>query len=94
MYLNYPYPSHLDVTLYNDEIDRVIRQILFSDKKPYGFRELKREVGKVMNHPNISFDTFSLHLKRMVYGRIIQKNAKKGCTISKSAGIKWKRDNQ
>lgn len=89
MYLNYPY--HLiDVTLYNDEIDRVIRQILFSDKKPYGFRELKREVGKVMNHPNISFDTFSLHLKRMVYGRIIQKNAK-GYTLTKECRNKMER---
>jgi hypothetical protein len=75
IYLKHPY--HLiDVTLYKDDIDRVIRRILFSDKMLYGFRELRREVGKVMNHPNISFDTFNLHLQRMVYGRIIQKDGK------------------
>ena len=65
-----------DMTSYNDEIDRVIRQVLYSDKKPYKFRQLRRELGKVMNRPNISFDTFSLHLKRMVFGRILQKNGK------------------
>jgi hypothetical protein len=65
------------MTLYKDEIDSVIRQILCLDKKPYGFRQLRREVGKVMNRPNISFDTLSLHLKRMVYGRILQQNGKR-----------------
>ena len=65
------------MTLYKDEIDRVIRQIFYSDKKPYGFRELRREVGKVMNRSNVSFDTLSLHLKRMVYGRILQQNGKR-----------------
>ena len=78
------------MTLYKDEIDRVIRQILFSDKKPYGFRKLRREVGKVTNRPNISFDTFSLHLKRMVFGRIIQKNAK-GYTLTQTCRNKMEK---
>jgi hypothetical protein len=64
------------MTLYKDEMDCVIRQIFYSDKKPYKFRQLRRELGKVMNRPNISFDTFSLHLKRMVFGRILQQNGK------------------
>jgi hypothetical protein len=80
-YLKHPY--HLiEMTQYKDEIDRIIIQILFSEKRPYKFRELRREVGRIMNHPNISFDTFNLHLKRMVYGRIIQKSAK-GYTLTK-----------
>ena len=75
VYLSHPY-HFIEMTLYKDEIDRVIRQILYSNKKPYRFRELKREVERIMDHPNISFDTFSLHLKRMVYGRILQKDRK------------------
>jgi hypothetical protein len=75
IYLRHPY--HLiNMTLYKDEIDGVIRQILYSDKKPYGFRQLRREVGKVMKRPNISFDTFSLHLKRMVYGGVLKQDGK------------------
>jgi hypothetical protein len=77
-------------TLYNDEIDRVIRQILYSDKRPYKFRELRREVGRIMNHPNISFDTFSLHLKRMVYGRILLQN-EEGYTLTKECRNKMNR---
>jgi hypothetical protein len=64
------------MTSYKDEIDQVMRRILYLDKKPYKFRELRREVGKVKKRTNISFDTFSLHLKRMVYGRIIQQDGK------------------
>ena len=75
IYLKHPY-HFIDVTLYKEEIDRVIIQILYSDKKPYGFRQLRREVGKVMNRSNVSFDTFSLHLRRMVYGRILQQKGK------------------
>ena len=78
------------MTLYKDEIDRIIRQILYSDKRPYKFRELRREVGKIMNRPNISFDTFSLHLKRMVYGRILQQN-RKGYTLTKECRNKMER---
>jgi hypothetical protein len=78
------------VTLYKDKIDRVIRQILYSDNRPYKFRELRREVGRIMNHPNISFDTLSLHLKRMVYGRILQQNGK-GYTLTKECRNKMDR---
>ena len=63
------------MTLYKIN-DRVIRQILYSDKKPYGFRELRMEVGTVMNRSNVSFDTLSLHLKRMVYGRVLKQRWK------------------
>lgn len=75
---------------YKDKLDHVIVDILFSEGS-HGYKDLKRNVEQYLqSQHSISDNTFSHHLKRMEYGKVIRKIGKTYSLTDESKNIMLK----